>query len=263
MLRHPADRRTLVVLALHVASLLTFVAVSPGGVGWLAWVATLTAQVVVTACIAHDVAHVPLWRRAPRAEEATRLLLSALQGVPFGLYHHHVTGHHVDPQGPLDTLRTTRVPFRHPLVALVLYMPSVLLGMKREQRRPVPDPRALRRQRGLVWGGLAVLLAWDPSVAVGVFVAHQIGNLLFTSVNHLQHHGCDVSRPFAHSRSFTGRWLNRLTFNAGYHAAHHERPGVHWSELPAFHAAIEPEIPTHLVQTSLVGFLVRSYVLGR
>ena len=31
-------------------------------------------------------------------------------------------------------------------------------------------------------------------------------------------------------------------FNAGFHIEHHERPTVHWSELPRLHAAMKPEL---------------------
>jgi fatty acid desaturase len=44
--------------------------------------------------------------------------------------------------------------------------------------------------------------------------------------------------------------FNLLTCNLGLHTAHHMKPGLHWSELPAVHAKIRPEIPEpQLLQT--------------
>ena len=49
------------------------------------------------------------------------------------------------------------------------------------------------------------------------------------------------------SRNRAGHLYNRLTFNSGYHTAHHLRPGLHWSQLPRFHQEIGDRIPAPLV----------------
>jgi len=48
---------------------------------------------------------------------------------------------------------------------------------------------------------------------------------------------CWLQGHYEHARGTTshyGRLYNWLFFNDGYHAEHHERPGVHWAELPSF-----------------------------
>jgi len=40
---------------------------------------------------------------------------------------------------------------------------------------------------------------------------------------------------------------NLRTLNLGYHTAHHLRPRLHWSKLPALHARIVAGIPPELV----------------
>ena len=47
---------------------------------------------------------------------------------------------------------------------------------------------------------------------------------------------CALHGYYEHARGPTshyGKWYNRLCFNDGYHAEHHARPNVHWTELPA------------------------------
>jgi len=38
-------------------------------------------------------------------------------------------------------------------------------------------------------------------------------------------------------------WYNRLWFNDGYHAAHHRAPTVHWTTLPSYGRADDPQSP--------------------
>ena len=47
---------------------------------------------------------------------------------------------------------------------------------------------------------------------------------------------CQLQGHYEHARGTTshyGRLYNTLFFNDGYHAEHHARPSVHWSQLPA------------------------------
>jgi len=81
-------------------------------------------------------------------------------------------------------------------------------------------------------------------------------------VNFIQHVHCDPWSEHDHSRNFTSRIGNFLVFNAGYHAAHHEHPGAHWSRLPELHAAIASRIHPELRQSSIFGFCLRAYLLG-
>jgi fatty acid desaturase len=80
--------------------------------------------------------------------------------------------------------------------------------------------------------------------------------------NYEQHVHTDPWSKHSHSRSFVSPALNFLLFNNGYHAAHHEHPGVHWTKLKALHEAIEPEIHPSLVQQSLWWYWFKQYVLA-
>ena len=72
----------------------------------------------------------------------------------------------------------------------------------------------------------------------------------------------DPGRTHNHSRNFVSPTLNFLLFNNGYHAAHHENPGMHWTKLPGAHAKIAAQIHPSLVQTSLWWYWFKQYVLA-
>jgi fatty acid desaturase len=73
---------------------------------------------------------------------------------------------------------------------------------------------------------------------------------------------CDPWSEVDHSRNFVSKFGNWLVFNAGYHAAHHDKPGLHWSLLPAAHAEIAARIDPSLNQPSIFAFCFKAYVLG-
>ncbi len=107
---------------------------------------------------------------------------------------------------------------------------------------------------GWRFGLLVYLGTFGASAAMGLW------GMIF--VNFVQHVHCDPWSSHNHSRNFVAKLGNFLVFNNGFHAAHHEHPGAHWSRLPALHAKIASEIHPELCQPSVIGFCLRAYVLG-
>jgi beta-carotene hydroxylase len=81
-------------------------------------------------------------------------------------------------------------------------------------------------------------------------------------VNYIQHVHCDPWSPHNHSRNFVSKLTNFWVFNNGFHAAHHEHAGAHWSALPALHAQIADQIDPALCEQTMFGFCFRVYLLG-
>jgi fatty acid desaturase len=106
-----------------------------------------------------------------------------------------------------------------------------------------------------MWRGIA---AWALIFGCPAFFA------LWTIMlfNFVQHVHTDPWSKHNHSRTFVGKVLNFLLFNNGFHTAHHETPGAHWSKLPTLHGQIEGEIDARLRTKSFAWWCFRSYVLG-
>ncbi len=75
-----------------------------------------------------------------------------------------------------------------------------------------------------------------------------------------QHVHADAWEPRASARNFSGGVINFLLFNNGFHTAHHERPGLHWSRLPAAHRAIADTIPPALIEPNFAAYFFRQYI---
>ena len=80
-----------------------------------------------------------------------------------------------------------------------------------------------------------------------VFVVPMAISLYMTAWHTYYHHsGLDTDEPFEACYNITEKWYNIFTGNLGYHTAHHDRMGLHWSKLPEHHQTIVAEIPARL-----------------
>ena len=151
--------------------------------------------------VAHNFIHTPFFR-ARALNRAYALFLSALMGVPQGLWRARHLRHHREQH--LDD---------HPA------------GGER------PAPSRLRWtsdilvESGVVVALWLMLLAFDPRFFVFVYAPGYLVGLGL----------CSLQGHFEHARGTTSHygWLyNWCFFNDGYHAEHHLRPGEHWTRLP-------------------------------
>ncbi len=268
LLRFAADRRTLGVLTAHAALTVAAWVVAPTGVTQLVAMAVLGYTAWLTAVVAHNTVHCPLFRRR-WMNSAFQVWVSLSYGFPISEYiPGHNLSHHRFLQAREDVMRTSKVRFRWNLLNLLAFpfavTPAILRGNRRYASLKGSQGwrRQLRLEAVIVWGVKLGLFALDWRKALCfVLLPQLVANLGIVGINFFWHDGCDPDHPVNHSRNFVGPLLNFLTLNNGYHGVHHLEPGLHWSLLPEAHAKrIRPGLHPALEQRSLLAYAWRTFV---
>lgn len=271
-LRFRADRRSLAFLALYSSS------VTAGFVFWNVLPLPALALLVVFTCFAafvaavivHNTVHAPMFRERTH-NRWMQIFLSVAYGHPVSAYvSGHNLSHHVHTQTAKDVMRTSKVRRRWNLLNGLLFFLRVAPDIHRAN---VAFAAAMKTQRPR-WHAQYRLEAWVViGVSVGLAVLnwkaflaffalpHAFGGWGIVSVNYLQHDGADPGSRFDHSRNFTGRALNWVLLNNGFHGIHHMQPGLHWSLLAEAHRKlVAPYIHPSLDQRSAAAYLWRTFV---
>lgn len=202
----------------------------------------------------HNHAHLPVFRSRLLNRWFARLWTFSGGWPSFFWHHSHITVHH------LNLLRSEdwTLPERKADGSVEGYLRYSLLHWPWRYWvhlwRFFSARRELHRQalwEFLIFLGLWSIPFWiDPVMALGLWVLPQwIGNVSYMGAGmYLQHVGCvpkSAERPLTHSNVFTQRAFNLFMFNIGYHLEHHDHPSVHWSDLPALHEQLKPEMLKH------------------
>jgi fatty acid desaturase len=271
MLRHRADLRTLVFVAAYFVALAGAWSLSLARpLPVIATVAFLCWMSWINAVITHNVVHAPIWR-STTLNRITLGVLSLTYGFPVNEYvPGHNLSHHRYVQQRRDVMRTSKVRFSWNLLNILAFFFAVAFDVRRANARYIEFAKDRRRdwhvertvQMVVTWGVKVVLLLVDWRKALlFVLVPHLAAVWGITTVNFVQHDGCDEEHPYNHSRNFVGRIFNWFHFNNGFHGMHHLEPGLHWSLLAQKHAeVIAPYIHPALDQKSLAIYLLRTFV---
>lgn len=261
VLRNRADFRTLGFLCVHT----TLLALVLGGpcrsfvvVYALAWLSVIAA----------NAKHNHMHRRTFRAAWANIVLdhwLGLLTGTTAtSIITEHNLRHHGHSNTEEDFVRASLVKFRWQWLNVVCFFPRAAYELY--LRKPLDFELWWRQNRTLFWRGLAeqftlwgtfAIVAWFDWKAALLFMLlpwlH--GQWWLVTFNLLQHQALAPDDPWQNSRNIVSPLFNFFFFNVGFHTAHHLRPTLHWSELPAYHrAVIEPRIDSRLVSANLWAF---------
>jgi fatty acid desaturase len=198
------------------------------------------------------------------------LMLSLAMGLPAtAVILMHNFNPHVHNNHAADFVRVGIVRLRFnllnllffPLVALWHYAPMKARALAAWRKTRPHLYRQVCLERLVVYPLLLVLFILRPLDTVLYIVLPQLfGQWGILAINHVQHDGCDPDSACNHSRNFVGGWLNWWLLNNGFHTAHHQRPGLHWSRLPALHEELSGVIDPALNRRSLAAALVEFYV---
>jgi fatty acid desaturase len=197
------------------------------------------------------------------------LSFGALYPASANIPAHNLVHHHFDDDGDLDWAAPDHVRFRWNLLNL-LHFPNVagprtFAGVQRwaaSSRHP-SFVRQYRIETAFAFGLTGVLLAVDFWTALFFVIIPQLyGARCILRINLIQHDRADIRSEWNHSRNFVGRGFNWIMCNNGYHTIHHNRAGMHWSELAHAHAReAVPRMDPRLDERSMVWYLLRTYVL--
>lgn len=183
---------------------------------------------------------------------------------------HNLVHHHFEDDGQWDWADSRCVNFGWNLANLVHFPnvagPRTFNGVTRWAKctRQEGFERQYRTELGFAFGLTAVLMVFDFwTTLFFVCVPQLYGARCILRINILQHDGADIGSEWNHSRNFVGRGFNWIMCNNGYHTIHHNRAGLHWSDLDLAHRReVAPRIDPSLDQPSMVGYLLRTYLLS-
>jgi fatty acid desaturase len=267
-LRYAADLRTIALLALlTVLFAVQYVHAAEHRVLLL-----LTYALVLVPLVAkHNHNHCRTFR-GPAWNSAFAVWLTLLTGMTTaGIITAHNRLHHGGNQSNDDFVRCSLVRFRRNWMNFLAFFFASALDMWRHRPDDLAEwrrtrPRLYRQaigERVTLAAFLLLIVALDWRAALTVFAGPWLfGQWFLVTINLLQHQDCDPRSPHDHSRNFTGRAINWLLLNNGYHTAHHDFPGVHWSRLPAVHRVLACDIDPALNERSLLLCVARRFLAG-
>jgi fatty acid desaturase len=275
--RYRADYRTLLWVVLTPGVIVAQFA-NPALIPYLCWLSCYFA--LANGVIAHNHNHCPTFSHK-LANQVFANWISIFYGYPtFAWIPTHNMNHHRCVNRPGDATITWRLSNRHNLLLALTYFFVSSYWQSGPINAFIRNARLHNRrlywriltQYG-VWAGAHIALLATAVAIYGFgrgarvyliagFVPALFALWTIMLFNYEQHVHADLWSSHNHSRSWDGKLLNFLLFNNGLHAAHHEMPGLHWSELPALHAALARDIDPRLVNHGVIGYIVRQYILG-
>jgi fatty acid desaturase len=175
--------------------------------------------------------------------------------LPYALYRRSHIAHHDSPAITDPLLDPESRYVRHPrgVAWLAARVQSTLIGRLlagppiavatlwlAEARRLGEEPLATLRDWVPHLAGVALLLVWLQHVGLGIgayLLLFVYPGMALTALRSFAEHRADPGRNGRAATVERGGALALLFLNNNLHAAHHERPGLPWYALPAYHRA--------------------------
>lgn len=222
------------------------------------------------AVIVHNTIHYPIFYNR-KANKIFQYILSLTYGHPVTAFvSGHNFSHHKFTQTLKDSQRTTKMRFKINFFNQLLFAFVMANDILKSELRFAK--KMYNEKPKWFWQyftEFAIVILVKVSFAIFdwrlfiflILIPHQYAVWGILGTNYFQHDGCDESHPYNHSRSFSGKLLNVVLFNNGFHTAHHHKPGLHWSQLPEYHDKhIRPFLHPELDRVSLFDYLWKTHI---
>lgn len=257
LFRHSAWDAVPVALAMLHFCAIVWLFRSVSALGWPAYLGLGCLYAVSISWSINSIAHNFIHNRyfvSRVLNRAFSLMLSLTIGFSQAMYHHVHLWHH---SGNSDRRRAdgstvdylsiyrhgrdgrAENPWGYVFLSYFRDDMGEVLGKIRAKRRA--DARFAQIELAAVAAFYLALLALDWRSVLLLIPFYYLGHCLSSLNGFYEHFGADPDRPIAWGVSNYNRVYNLLWMNNGYHAEHHYRPKLHWTEMAAFHRAVAEE----------------------
>lgn len=269
LVRHPAEWRQLGIVGVYLSLLVAmFWVPACRNVGFFAAACYFS---FLNSVVIHNHLHQGIFN-SKRLNLWFRYVLSfgALYPASANIPAHNLVHHHFADDEQPDWVAPEIVSFKWNLLNLIHFPneggPNTFDGVQRwaSYCGRTSFIQQYQRETFVAFGLTGLLLVVDFWTALFFIVIPQFyGARCILRINLIQHDRCDTRSEWNHSRNFIGRGFNWIMCNNGYHTIHHNRAGLHWSELDQAHVAeVVPRQDPSLDERSMVWYLLRTYVLN-
>lgn len=261
-MKNSKDKRTLFFLFTIIALRILLWWYEPNY--YLVGLPFIVSSVFILYCIKHNHLHYPVFNSII-LNRIYENILGVFTGTSMkGAYVIHLVNHHQENNNEKDWGNTNLNHNKYEAVNLVKYAFTTPLKFLKAKQKWFKNNSY--KDMGLFGNfeswviifvyALMLIIKLDATLMY-IILPHLMGQFILVSFNYFQHAGCDHLSDFNHSRNFTGKFINYLTFNNGFHTAHHHFPTAHWSEYNVIHDSIQNQIEPYLNENNFIYFFVR------
>lgn len=230
---------------------------------WL-FLPLIVTMVFILFCIKHNHIHVPFFNSV-MFNKVFDYVVDILTGnTVHDAYIIHIANHHKETNKQSDWGNTERFTNNLGALSIVRYAlttPYEFLKGKLEWMKD-PENKQLGRKNFranlILWSVYLLAAIIDiKATLLFIIIPNLLAQFILVSFNYFQHNGCNPASRYNHSRNFTGFVINYLTFNNGFHIAHHHYPSAHWSQFGEIHLKLLSKIDPGLNETHFLKYFFR------
>jgi beta-carotene hydroxylase len=262
VLKNKNDIRTLVFVLLISLARVYFwwYAVSPY---WI-FLPLIVALTFILFSIKHNHIHLPVFN-SKKYNNLFDYILDIMTGnTVHDAFIIHIENHHKETNKQSDWGKTHRFVNNKGVFAIIRYALTTPFEFVKGKRLWMKQPGNKERVRNsiraklILWSFYSLAMFVDfQATFMFIIIPNILAQFVLVSFNYFQHNGCDPNSLYDHSRNFTGSLINFLTFNNGFHTAHHHFPVAHWSQAPEIHKSLQSKINPVLNESNFLKYFFR------